>query len=148
MPVIVLRVTDPRSRSTLPTSDLRTPTMPFDPVVPSFDLAADFWSLRYVVEESEYFAVRKSVPQPFSATTDRGLMATVYVDGGYGYAATADVSPAGARAALERAHRWAKADRCAQPGRHPNPAAAGAARRVTSPAVAAPRTPRQPGTNC
>ena len=30
-------------------------------------------------------------------------MATVYADGGYGYAATGDTSPAGIEAALERA---------------------------------------------
>jgi predicted Zn-dependent protease len=35
-------------------------------------------------------------------------MATVYVDGGYGYAATGDTSTAGLREALERAAHWAR----------------------------------------
>ena len=37
------------------------------------------------------------------------LMATVYADGGYGYAATSDISAAGLRDALERAAAWARA---------------------------------------
>ncbi len=57
-------------------------------------------------------------------------MATVYVDGGYGYAATGDTSPAGLAAALERAAQWARAHRAAGAGRHPRAAAARAARRV------------------
>ena len=46
---------------------------------------------------------------PPSFDADRGVMATVYADGGYGYAATSDLSPAGVRAALERAAAWARA---------------------------------------
>ncbi len=83
--------------------------MPFDGPLPSFDVRADFWSLRFVDERSEDYAVRKNVPMPLVATTDRGAMATVYADGGYGYAATSDTSPAGLRAALDRAARWARA---------------------------------------
>ncbi|MGA8032004.1 MAG: DNA gyrase modulator, partial [Casimicrobiaceae bacterium] len=64
--------------------------MPFDGPLPSFDLRADFWSLRFVEETSETFCIRKNVQQPLSLSTDRGVMASVYVDGGYGYAATAD----------------------------------------------------------
>jgi predicted Zn-dependent protease len=82
--------------------------MPFDGPLPSFDLRADFWSLRFVEERAESFAVRKNVAMPFCASTDRGAMATVYVDGGYGYAATADTSAAGLSAALERAAHWAR----------------------------------------
>jgi len=70
--------------------------------------AADFWSLRFVEEHCETYAVRKNVAMPFVASTDRGAMATVYIDGGYGYAATADTSPAGLRDALERAAHWAR----------------------------------------
>ncbi len=83
--------------------------MPFDGPLPSFDLNADFWSLRFVEETSEAFCVRKNVPQPLALSTDRGVMASVYVDGGYGYAATADTSPAGLREALARAADWARA---------------------------------------
>src|SRR5664279_4712590 len=69
--------------------------MPFDGPLPSFDVRADFWSLRFVEERSESFAVRKNVAMPYVAATDRGVMATVYADGGYGYAATGDTSAAG-----------------------------------------------------
>jgi predicted Zn-dependent protease len=75
--------------------------------VPPID--ADFWSLRFVEEACEAFAVRKNVPQPWSLTTDRGVMASVYAGGGYGYAATADTSPRGVRDVIERAAAWARA---------------------------------------
>jgi predicted Zn-dependent protease len=68
----------------------------------------DFWSLRYVDDASETYCVRKDVALPLAAAADRGVMATVYARGGYGYAATADLSPAGVRAALERAAQWAR----------------------------------------
>ena len=68
----------------------------------------DFWSLRFVEEHCETFAVRKNIAMPFVASTDRGAMATVYVDGGYGYAATSDTSTVGLREALERAAHWAR----------------------------------------
>ena len=68
----------------------------------------DFWSLRFVEEYCETYAVRKNVAMPFVASTDRGAMASVYVDGGYGYAATGDTSSAGLRDALERAAHWAR----------------------------------------
>jgi predicted Zn-dependent protease len=83
--------------------------MPFEGPLPPLDVRADFWSLRFVEESSECYAVRKNVPQPLAVATDRGVMATVYADGGYGYAATSDTSPAGLRAALERALAWARA---------------------------------------
>jgi predicted Zn-dependent protease len=73
------------------------------------DLDAAFWSVRLVAEESETCTVRKGVPLPPSASTDRGAMATVYAGGGCGYAATGDTSAAGLRAALERAAQWARA---------------------------------------
>src|SRR4029450_6826712 len=76
--------------------------------MPAFDVRADFWSLRFVEERSEAFAVRKNVAMPFSASTDRGAMATVYAAAGSGYAPTADTSPAGLRGALERAAHWAR----------------------------------------
>ena len=55
----------------------------------------DFWSLRMVEETSETYTVRKNVALPLCASVDRGAMATVYADGGYGYAATGDTSAAG-----------------------------------------------------
>jgi predicted Zn-dependent protease len=83
--------------------------MPFDDPVPPFDIRADFWSLRFVEEICASYAVRKNIPLPYSAATDRGVMASVYVDGGYGYAATSDTSTAGLEAALKRAAQWARA---------------------------------------
>ena len=70
---------------------------------------ADFWSLRIVEETGESFTVRKDTAMPPFACVDRGAMATVYADGGYGYAATGDTSPSGLAAALERAAAWARA---------------------------------------
>ena len=77
--------------------------------LPAISLDADFWSLRFVEESCQSFAVRKNVPQPLAIVTDRGVMATVYAGGGYGYAATADTSERGIRGALERAAAWARA---------------------------------------
>jgi predicted Zn-dependent protease len=71
--------------------------------------AAEFWTLRRVDEVSESFTVRKNVALPHSACTDRGAMATVYAGGGYGYAATGDLSPTGLAAALTRAAALARA---------------------------------------
>jgi predicted Zn-dependent protease len=79
------------------------------PDLSSLTRASDFWSLRIVDETSESFCVRKNVALPPSACSDRGAMATVYADGGYGYAATGDTSPAGLAAALARAAEWARA---------------------------------------
>jgi predicted Zn-dependent protease len=77
--------------------------------LPALDVRADYWSLRFVEETGRSFVVRRNVPQPLSRVTDRGVMASVYADGGYGYAASADTSDAGLRAVLERAARWARA---------------------------------------
>ena len=83
--------------------------MPFDDLPFANDVRADFWSLRFVEETSASYAVRKNIALPFHAATDRGVMASVYVDGGYGYAASGDTSAEGVRNALERAARWARA---------------------------------------
>src|SRR5450631_2549351 len=77
--------------------------------LPPLRLDADFWSLRWTDEVIETYAVRKNVALPFSACTDRGVMATVYAGGGYGYAATGDTSPTGLAGALERAAAMARA---------------------------------------
>ena len=77
--------------------------------LPPLRLDADYWSLRWVDEVCESYAVRKNVALPFCASTDRGAMATVHAGGGYGYAATGDTTPAGLAAALERAAALARA---------------------------------------
>jgi predicted Zn-dependent protease len=69
----------------------------------------DFWSLRLVDERAECYAVRKNVPQPPMLVSDCGAMLTAYADGGCGYAATSNLSPAGLQAALDRAVAWARA---------------------------------------
>ena len=72
---------------------------------------ADFVSLRYVGETSETLTVRQNVAEPPRLSVDRGVMITVIDKGGYGYAATSDLSAAGLSAALERAQLWARSTR-------------------------------------
>jgi predicted Zn-dependent protease len=71
--------------------------------------AVDFCSLRLVDETSEQIMVRQDVLQPLSASVDRGAMVTVMHRGGYGYAATSDLSRSGLQEALGRAQSWAEA---------------------------------------
>ena len=73
----------------------------------------EFWSLRYVDEHVDAYAVRKDVPQPPFRRTDRGAMLTVLAEGGSGYAATSDLSIAGLQQALDRALDWALASAAA-----------------------------------
>lgn len=75
----------------------------------ALDARVDFCSLRAVEEESETLSVRQDVPEPISRRVERGAMITVIHRGGYGYAATADLSQAGLQAAFERARAWAEA---------------------------------------
>lgn len=69
---------------------------------------ASFWSLRYVDDEVEALAVRDGVVQPPRRGRDRGAMLTAAVAGGWGYAATGDLSTAGLQDALDRAEQWAR----------------------------------------
>ena len=73
--------------------------------------AAPFFSLRYVDETAETFAVRQSVPEPPRIASDRGVMMTAMVPGGCGYAATSDLSQAGLQRALDQATHWAETTR-------------------------------------
>ena len=70
--------------------------------------AVDFCSMRFVEETSEQLSVRQNVAEPPQSMRDRGVMITVIDKGGYGYAATSDLSESGLRAAIARAHQWAK----------------------------------------
>ena len=70
--------------------------------------AVDFCSLRFVEESTEQLVVRQNIAEPPQACIDRGVMITVIDKGGYGYAATSDLSESGLRAAIARAHDWAK----------------------------------------
>jgi len=70
--------------------------------------AVDFCSLRFVEETEEQILVRQNVLQPLSRRVDRGAMVTVVDGGGYGYAATSDLTAAGLKQALEHARTWAQ----------------------------------------
>ena len=76
----------------------------FKRVVP----AVDFCSMRFVEETTEQLSVRQNIPEPPLSAVDRGVMITVFDKGGYGYAATSDLSESGLRAAAARAHDWAR----------------------------------------
>ncbi|WP_019140265.1 TldD/PmbA family protein [Noviherbaspirillum massiliense] len=71
--------------------------------------AVDFCSLRLVEETSEHITVRQDVLQPLSTGVDRGAMIVVMHNGGYGYAATGNLSEAGLKEAIARARAWAEA---------------------------------------
>ena len=68
-----------------------------------------FWTVRWVEQVSEHLEVRNDVMQPPRHAVDRGAMVTAALDGGHGYAATADCSRSGLQAALDRASEWAAA---------------------------------------
>jgi predicted Zn-dependent protease len=70
--------------------------------------AADYCALRLVEETSDLVAVRQDVPEPPQSMRDAGAMVTVFDGDGIGYAATSDLSDAGLRAAVARAHEWAR----------------------------------------
>jgi predicted Zn-dependent protease len=71
--------------------------------------SAPFWSLRYHEEKRETLSVRQDTVEPPRMSLDRGAMLTAVTEGGYGYCATSDLSPAGLQAALDRATEWARA---------------------------------------
>jgi predicted Zn-dependent protease len=72
---------------------------------------APFWSLRYHEERRESHAMRQDTLEPPWLSVDRGAMLTAVTDGGYGYCATSDLSPAGLQQALDCATEWAQATR-------------------------------------
>lgn len=71
--------------------------------------AVDFCSLRVVDETCDQMAVRQDVLQPVTSRVDRGAMVTIIHRGGYGYAATSDLTAAGLKDAVSRATTWAEA---------------------------------------
>jgi predicted Zn-dependent protease len=79
---------------------------------------APFWSLRVTDESREHLAVRQDTIEPPRLSTDRGAMLVAITDGGYGYCATSDLTPAGLQAALDRATGWADATRTASVHRY------------------------------
>ncbi len=68
----------------------------------------DYWTLRLVVAEQELLSVRQGVTEPSELDLSAGAMVTVVKGKGVGYAATADLTLPGLRAAAERALEWAR----------------------------------------
>ena len=66
------------------------------------------WAVRGVSERAQHLTVRQDVAQAPVLTRDQGVMVTV-IAGGLGYAATADVSVAGLKAAFAKAKALAQA---------------------------------------
>lgn len=73
-----------------------------------FAPAVDHCSIRVVEEDAEMISVRQDVPEPVQSSRDRGAMVTVVDGDGVGYAATSDLSDAGLKDAIARAHEWAR----------------------------------------
>ena len=69
---------------------------------------ADFCSLRLVRDKAEHVRMRQGIMQPVATVEDLGVMITVVADGGYGYAATCDLTTAGLRRAAQQARDWAR----------------------------------------
>jgi len=70
---------------------------------------ADYASARHVVERGSRLEVRNGVVEPSSTGHDEGVMFSVWIDGGAGYAATSDLSDEGLARAVEQASAWAAA---------------------------------------
>jgi len=84
----------------------------FDSIRPLFKRlapAVDFCSLRVLDESSAQITVRQDVLQPLSTRVDHGALVTIIHRGGYGYAATSDLSTAGLKEAIAQAQTWAAA---------------------------------------
>jgi len=70
--------------------------------------AADFCSMRFSRWRSEDVSVRQLVPNPVYRSENVGAMITVHDGGGFGYAATSDLTASGLKHAADRAAAWAK----------------------------------------
>lgn len=73
---------------------------------------ADWVGIKWFSEKTTYRSVRNENPELNQVVHDKGLRIEVLIDGHFGYAATADVSPAGVekavRKAVEQTRAWAK----------------------------------------
>jgi predicted Zn-dependent protease len=83
-------------------------TASFESIFKRIAPAVEFCSFRLVEETAEQLSVQQNVPEPPKTSVDRGVMITVIDKGGFGYAATSDLSESALRAAASRAHDWAK----------------------------------------
>lgn len=68
--------------------------------------AVDYCSFRAVRRNEQLLSVRRGVISPPSNEIHMGVMVSVMHRGGYGYAATQDLSAAGLKAAVSRALEW------------------------------------------
>ena len=83
-------------------------TASFESIFKRIAPAVDFCSFRFVEETAEQLTVQQNVVEPPKTSVDRGVMISVIDQGGFGYAATSDLSESGLREAAKRAHDWAK----------------------------------------
>ncbi len=65
--------------------------------------AVDFWSLRIVNEHSQRMSVRQDILQPLQSNNSAGVMLTIIIGDGIGYAATSDVTESGLKTAIAKA---------------------------------------------
>lgn len=68
----------------------------------------DFWTLRLTEQTLESICVRQGVMQPVSTQLSSGVLLTVVMGDGCGYAATSDLSVSGLKKASKLACEWAK----------------------------------------
>ena len=95
--------------------------------------AAQWAGLRYSRESTQVRAVRNDAPYKNDTTLEEGVMCEVLIDGHFGYAATADLSPAGLQRAFDQAiattrataarkvHAFSDAQRAAVQGAYESP---------------------------
>jgi predicted Zn-dependent protease len=76
----------------------------FAAVAPS----CEFWSVRAMRSQTEHLGVTRGVVDPVSVSDDTGVMVVVQAGGGFGYAATSDISIAGLARAGRDALDWAR----------------------------------------
>lgn len=68
----------------------------------------DYWSVRYVDEDSQSITVRRDILQPITNNKDCGVMITVYNKGGVGYAASQNFSEQAVKDTFLKAKKWAE----------------------------------------
>ena len=67
-------------------------TASFESIFKRIAPAVDFCSFRFVEETAEQLTVQQNVVEPPKTSVDRGVMISVIDKGGFGYAATSDLS--------------------------------------------------------
>ena len=70
--------------------------------------SVDAWQARIINIEEESRSVRQDILQPVTTEDDMGIMITLGIGGGMGYAATSDLSLTGISSAMKQAKYWAE----------------------------------------